>query len=81
MPTVYREGGFRFFMWPNDHRPPHVHVEYGGGDAVIEIGSLDVRDVHELRFPDVRRAIAIVQANRETLLNHWSRIHAKHPAN
>ncbi|MBI4520710.1 MAG: DUF4160 domain-containing protein [Gemmatimonadetes bacterium] len=26
MPTVHRERGFRFQMYPNDHPPPHVHV-------------------------------------------------------
>jgi len=76
MPTVHREGGFRFYMWPNDHRPPHVHVEYAGGDAVIELASLDFRAVHDLRLPDLTRAVCIVRDNRETLLQHWRKIHA-----
>ncbi len=33
MPTMHLEAGFRFFFFPNDHPPAHVHVEYGGSAA------------------------------------------------
>ncbi len=31
MPTVWREGGFRFFFYSEErNEPPHIHVEIGG---------------------------------------------------
>ena len=34
MPTVLRIGGLRVVIYPNDHRPAHVHV-IGDGEAVF----------------------------------------------
>ncbi len=63
-------------MWPNDHRPPHVHVEYAGEVAVIQIESLIVRPDTKMRVPDIARAMALVLENRQLLLDHWRRLHA-----
>ena len=76
MPTVLRHDGFRFFMWPNDHRPPHVHVEYAGEVAVIQVESLAVRPDTKMRVPDISRAVALVLEDRQLLLAHWRRLHA-----
>lgn len=76
MPTVLRQNGFRYFMWANDHRPPHVHVEYAGDLAVIEIETLAVRANPTMRTPDIARAAAVVLENRELLLNKWRQFHA-----
>lgn len=50
----------RFFgivirMYYNDHDPAHFHAEYGGNEALIEIGTLAV-----LRGELPRRALALV---------------------
>jgi hypothetical protein len=37
MPTVFTQGGFRFFFYSNDHEPVHVHVLYGTGEAVYSM--------------------------------------------
>ena len=37
MPTVLLIFGIRFFFYPNDHEPVHVHVEYQGRYAKIQI--------------------------------------------
>ena len=31
MPTVVRDNGFSFVIYPNDHLPPHVHVKMRDG--------------------------------------------------
>ncbi len=58
MPTVLRlAGGFRVVIYPNDHRPAHVHVIGGGREAVFNLhcpdGPPELREsygfaVHEL---------------------------------
>src|SRR5437868_3887052 len=35
MPTVHRFDGLRVVIYPNDHRPAHVHVIGAGGEAVF----------------------------------------------
>jgi hypothetical protein len=42
-------------MFWNDHGPPHFHAVYGGGEAVIDIRTLKVREGH---LP--RRALSLV---------------------
>lgn len=37
MPTVLRFGAFRVVVYPNDHRPPHVHVIGDGHEAVFNL--------------------------------------------
>lgn len=74
MITVLREGGFRFVIYTDDHQPAHVHV-YGDGEARIDILSLQPRSFRGMRRRDLEKAIAIVAANRERLLERWSEIH------
>jgi hypothetical protein len=33
MPTIFRQKGYRFFFYSNDHTPPHIHVEKGRSTA------------------------------------------------
>jgi hypothetical protein len=35
VPKVHDIGGWRVTIFPNDHRPAHVHVIGGGGEAVF----------------------------------------------
>ena len=35
MPTVLRFDGLRVVIYPDDHRPAHVHVIGAGGEAVF----------------------------------------------
>lgn len=53
MPVVYRIGGLRVVIWPNDHRPAHVHVKGAKGEAVFNLkcpdGSPELRDSYGLR--------------------------------
>ncbi len=33
MPEVFRELGFRFYFYSDDHLQIHIHVSYGDGEA------------------------------------------------
>lgn len=37
MPTVLRIHGFRVVIYPNDHRPAHVHLVGAGKEAVFHL--------------------------------------------
>lgn len=78
MITVLREGGFRIAIYLTDHLPEHVHV-FGDGEAKIELGGQDggVRVVWSfgMKRGDVRRAVTIVNANRDALIRRWRELH------
>jgi hypothetical protein len=48
MPTVLRIGALRVAVYPNDHRPAHVHVIGRGHEAVFilkgPLGSIALRE-------------------------------------
>jgi hypothetical protein len=61
-------------MYPRDHAPPHVHVEFRDGDrCTVEIKSLKV---HGLVRPSSKLAPALtwIESRREHLLARWKEI-------
>lgn len=78
MPTVLEENGFRVMIYPNDHRPAHVHV-YKGGLVVINLNnrrtSPSVREVYGMSRQDVRDAVLLVTGYKRFLAVRWRRIH------
>jgi hypothetical protein len=75
MPTVHREDGFRIVIWPNDHRPPHVHVFTASGEAVVELDPISVREYVGMKLGEVVRAVRIVEVHRKKLILAWEEIH------
>jgi hypothetical protein len=76
MATVHRENGFEIRIWPNDHAPPHVHAWKAGGMAKIElVDGFEILKVREMKPVDVVRAVRIVMANEEKLMQAWEEIH------
>jgi hypothetical protein len=75
MPTVHREDGFRVVIWPNDHRPPHVHAFTAAGEAVVELDAIRVREYAGMKLGEVVRAVRIVEAHRKKLILAWEEIH------
>ncbi len=41
VPTVLRLPGLRVVIYPNDHRPAHVHVIGNGHEAIFELNCPD----------------------------------------
>lgn len=80
MGTIDRQDGFRFVIYPNDHRPAHVHAYKAEGVAVIEIEAetVSVREAHDMKPADVKRAVRIVKRNQERYLAEWEWRHGTH---
>jgi hypothetical protein len=72
MPEVSRFYGIVIRMYYNDHAPPHFHVFYKNGEAVLRIDTLEVSRGH---LP--RRALSLVTewalAHRDELRQNWDR--------
>lgn len=79
MPTVARIDGLRVVIWPNDHRPAHVHAIGGSAEAVFELccpdGPLVLRESFGFRLADVRRIGAELAEMLPVLCSRWSEIH------
>lgn len=74
MPKLKEFSQCRVSMYPRDHRPAHVHVEFRDGDrCTVEIASLKV--VGTIR-PGSKLAEALdwIVVNREWLLTQWEEI-------
>jgi Domain of unknown function (DUF4160) len=71
VPKVKQFPGCRIVIYPRDHRPAHVHVEFRDGDRCkVEIETLlvtgAVRPGSKLAKP-----LGWIAANRQTLLAKW----------
>ncbi len=42
MPTVIILEGIKISIYPNDHNPPHIHVDYTEYHALLDISNLTV---------------------------------------
>ena len=69
-PTLLIEDGFKFFFYANEHLPRHIHVVKGDDYATIDLEALAVRESF-MRKTDLKKALAIVAANREEFGGKW----------
>jgi hypothetical protein len=65
-------------VYPNDHPPAHVHCTVAGARVVVLLEpAVAVRGTTRMRSADVRRAVALVRANRRRLLEAWRALHGR----
>lgn len=72
MPTVFREGPYRFFFWSADSvEPPHIHVERDRHQ--VKFWLLPVELAGETPFADheTRRIEWLVRREQQRLLQAW----------
>jgi len=82
MPTVLRFDGLRVLIYPNDHRPPHVHVRGGGTQAVFILHCPDGPPTLRASFGFTTAALNRIEAaltkTLAALCREWETIHANH---
>jgi len=79
MPKVDEIDGLRVVIYPNDHRPAHVHVIGNGREAVFKLncpkGPPELRENYGFSSGDVTRITAALEARAAHLCAEWRRIH------
>lgn len=79
MPTVLRFGNWRVVVYPNDHRPAHVHVIGAGREAVFDLdcpaGDPRLRDNFGCSRRDVSQIRLELRLRMEQLCQAWKEIH------
>lgn len=82
MPTVLRLGGLRVVIYPNDHRPAHVHVKGADGEAVFVLncpgGPPELRESFGFKLTDLSGIEIALIADLAILCGQWSAIHGDH---
>jgi len=79
MPTVLRFEGLRVVIYPNDHRPAHVHLIGRGCEAVFNLrcpaGQVDLRENYGFSPREVRNIQRVLKNHLAALCSEWERIH------
>ena len=72
MPNIFEKDGYRFFFYSNEHRPIHVHVRRGGGEAVFNVDEgVELRESLGLKVKELARAEELAQQHRELIIQKW----------
>ncbi|MBN9425714.1 MAG: DUF4160 domain-containing protein [Burkholderiales bacterium] len=79
MPTILRFNGLRVVIYPNDHRPAHVHVIGEHGEAVFVLhcpdGPPSLREIYGFSKHDVSRIGNRLAEHLASLCHAWRSIH------
>lgn len=72
MPNIFEKDGFRFFFYSNEHRPIHVHVRHGGGEAVFDVeDGVDLRESQNMKISELSKAQQLAVKNRQLIMEKW----------
>lgn len=73
MPKVFEQDGFKFFFYSNDHRPIHVHVRKGNGEAIFNVEEeVELRESYGFKIKDLSKAQVLAELNREIIIQKWN---------
>ena len=81
MPTVLRVDGLRYVVYPNDHRPAHIHVIGNGCEAVFDLnapaGPPELRENYGFSIRTIRKIESRMAENLTMLIDAWRKIHGE----
>lgn len=79
MPTVFRFDGLRIAIYPNDHRPAHVHVRGAAGEAVFILhcpdGPPELRESYGFKRTELGRVANMIASELAALCAQWRKHH------
>ncbi len=72
MPKIFEKDGFKFFFYSNEHRPIHVHVRYGEGEAVFYVEvTVELRESQGLKVRELSRAEQLAKEHQQLIIEKW----------
>lgn len=76
MPAILRTGGFRFFFYTNEGRPPgppHIHVMTAGKEAKFWLTpTVKFVTTEGLDFRELRTSADIIKQHQNLFLEAWN---------
>jgi len=74
MPEISRFFGIVITMYVDEHRPPHIHIRYGGDEAVVSLVGDTVKIEGAIRRRTLGLVLDWVDLHRDEILANWERI-------
>ena len=72
MPKVFERDGYKFFFYSNEHRPIHVHVRHGDGEAVFNVEEgVELRESQNMKVSELSKAQQLAEEHRQLILEKW----------
>ena len=72
MPKIFEKDGYQFFFYSNEHKPIHVHVRYGDGEAVFTVEDIvELRESYGLKVKALARAQELAEEHRQLIMEKW----------
>ena len=72
MPTIHREGPYRFQFYASDwNEPPHLHVMRDDMDAKIWLNPVRVQSRGGFRPVEINRIVRIIEERQQQFLGEW----------
>jgi hypothetical protein len=66
-------------IYPNDHRPAHVHVIGRGCEAVFnlncQVGPIEIREIYRFSRLEISKIETVLTLHLEELCRAWEEIH------
>ncbi|MGA3261371.1 MAG: DUF4160 domain-containing protein [Bryobacteraceae bacterium] len=79
MPAVLRLDGLRAAIYPNDHRPAHVHTVGHGCEAVFDLncpgGPIELRENYGFSRREIRHVLTVLTSHLTEMCQAWGQIH------
>ena len=79
MPTALRFDGLRVVIYPNDHRPAHVHVIGHGKEAVLDLNCPlrppGIRENYRFSNRELNSIFTFLITSIAELCHAWKQIH------
>ena len=72
MPKIFEKDGYQFFFYSNEHKPIHIHVRYGGGEAVFTVEDIvELRESYGLKVKSLARAQELAEEHQQLIMEKW----------
>ena len=71
-PTVFREGGFRFYFFSREEPRMHVHVQRQSGEGKFWLEpTIELAQNVGLSMREINEALRLVQEHQDDIRNAW----------
>ena len=71
MPVIFRIGTLKFYVYPQDHRPAHVHVVAVEAEAKFDISTGECISNYGFNQKSIKELSQKVIKNQEELIEAW----------
>lgn len=71
MPTIFKQNGFRFFFYSNDHLPKHIHIEKSGKTAKFFLDPIQLVVSKKFSASELREIRILIQDNLKLIESSW----------